>query len=206
VFERGRRWDESGGSSFDCATERAAMDFEATLVRRYEDSTWLSAMAGSGSHRDAAQIAAMVRCGVDLVGFDQLHPGDDRLPGLVWSWRVDEPSASATDRCAAMGTDGRFFAAPCAAKRRAACRTHAGGWAVTAGTVRWRDVDRACRDAGALGSGVPFNGWDSGLLRDLGDQAGAGDLWLSYHQDPSGAWTIGGPGVRPHQRPLRAIP
>jgi len=123
VFDRYPSWDESGGSTFDCARERSEIDFDSTLVRRYEDSTWLSAMAGAGSHIDAATMAEMVRCGVNLVGFDQLHPGDERLPSLVWSWRVDEPATGATDSCAALGTDGRFFADDCAVPRPVACRS-----------------------------------------------------------------------------------
>jgi len=189
VFERGTTWDESGGSTFDCAAERAAIDFESTLVRRYEDSTWLSAMAGSGSHRDAAQIGAMVRCGVDLVGFDQVHPGDERLAELVWSWRTDEPAATSAGACAALGTDGRFFASACGAKRPVACRNSGGGWAVTRKAVPWGQASTACRKAGHPRAGVPANGWDSAQLRTTADAAGAGDVWLAYAQDPTGTWT-----------------
>ncbi|MGH9086103.1 MAG: hypothetical protein ACRDYW_11675, partial [Acidimicrobiales bacterium] len=137
VFDRYPSWDEAGGSTFDCEAERGALDFDSILVRRYEDSTWLSAMAGSGSHRDAPTIAEMVRCGVNLVGFDQLHPGDDRLPGLVWSWRAEEPAPSAAGQCAALGTDGRFFADGCSVPHPVACRTVDGSWAVTADAVSW---------------------------------------------------------------------
>jgi len=70
--------------------------------------------------------------------------------------------------------------------------------------VRWRDSDDACRKAGSLRAGVPSNGWDSGLLRTVADQAGAGEVWLAYHQDAAGSWTVGGPPPRP--RPVRPIP
>ena len=193
VFERGARWNERGGSTFDCAQERAALAFDDILVRRYEDSTWLSAMAGSGSHRDAGTIAAMVRCGVNLVGFDRLHPGDDRLPGLVWSWRVDEPAVGASGMCAALGSDGRFLADACATPRPLACRTAGGGWAVTMAAVGWAAGDVACQDAGHIGAGVPANGWDSGQLRAAADQAGAPEVWLAYAQDATGTWVTGMP-------------
>jgi hypothetical protein len=189
VFDRYPSWDESGGSTFDCAAERAAMpNFDSILVRRYEDSTWLSAMAGSGSHRDAAQIADMVRCGVNLVGFDQLHPGDDRIPSLVWSWRPDEPAVGSVGACAALGTDGRFFADACNAKRRVACRTATGGWAIAKKPARWKAADQTCRRAGHAGAGVPYNGWDNAQLRVAADLAGAPEVWLAYAQDGSGAW------------------
>jgi len=199
VFERGAGWDESGGSTFDCTDERTddpndpddIEDFDGILVRRYEDSTWLSAMAGSGSHRDAGTIADMVRCGVNLVGFDQLHPGDDRLPGLVWSWRVDEPAVDVTGTCAALGSDGRFFADPCATPRPVACRTTTGGWAVTPDTVAWAAGEAACQAAGHTGAGVPANGWDSGLLRVAADQAGSPEVWLAYGQDSADVWVTG---------------
>jgi hypothetical protein len=203
VFERGAGWDESGGSTFDCTEARTddpddpndIEDFDGILVRRYEDSTWLSAMAGSGSHVDADTITEMVRCGINLVGFDQLHPGDDRLPGLVWSWRVDEPALDATDSCAALGSDSRFFADACATPRPVACRTTTGGWAVTADAVAWSAGEAACQTAGHTGAGVPANGRDSGLLREAADQAGAPEVWLAYAQDAADVWVTGVPGA-----------
>lgn len=201
VFDRYPSWDESGGSAFDCATERRTIDFDSVLVRRYEDSTWLSAMAGSGSHRDAAVMTAMVQCGVNLVGFDQLHPGDDRLPTLVWSWRADEPSADATSACAALGPDGRFHADDCALARPVACRTAAGTWTVTNDAVAWSVGEAACQAAGHAGAGVPANGWDGDALRSIADAAGAPEVWLAYGQDTSGEWLTGIPTTAPAPEP-----
>lgn len=201
VFDRYPSWDESGGSTFDCARERSEIDFDSTLVRRYEDSTWLSAMAGTGSRLDAATTAAMVRCGVNLVGFDQLLPGDDRLPSLVWSWRVDEPAADASRSCAAMGPDGRFFADDCTIPRPVACRTSAGGWAVTADPSSWAAGAYACSGAGHAGAGVPVNGWDSATLRSAADEAGATEVWLAYGQDANGEWVTGIPAAEPEPEP-----
>jgi len=202
VFERGAGWDESGGSTFDCDDERDDLeDFDPIMVRRYEDSTWLSAMVGSGSHRDAATMTAMVQCGVNLVGFDQVHPGDDRLPSLVWSWRSDEPAPDATGTCAALGTDGRFFAADCTTARPVACRTATGGWAITPSPVTWTAGEDACRLAGHTSAGVPFNGWDSGLLRTAADQAAASEVWLAYGQGATGAWATGISASAPDPEP-----
>ena len=196
VYDRYPSWDESGGSAFDCNTERAAIDdFDPILVRRYEDSTWLSAMAGSGSHLEADTIASLVRCGVNLVGFDQLHPGDDRLPGLVWSWRTGEPAVDATDRCAALDDEGRFFADACTTARPVACRTASGTWAVATDPVAWAEADVACQAAGHAGAGVPSDGWDDSRLRLAADAAGAAEVWLAYAQDATGAWVTGTPAV-----------
>ncbi len=52
----------------------------------------------------------MVRCGVDMVGFDRIDPDDGRLEALIWSWAVDEPVADAAKQCVAWGTDARFRA------------------------------------------------------------------------------------------------
>lgn len=206
VFDRYPSWDESGGSAFDCTAERDKVDFESTLVRRYEDSTWLSAMAGAGSHRDAATMTAMVRCGVNLVGFDQLHPGDDRLPSLVWSWHTDEPAVDATDQCAVQGGDARFFAADCSVPRRVACRTAAGEWAVIPDPVAWAAGDLACQAAGYVGAGVPVNGWDNGLLRAAAERAGVSDVWLAYGQDAAGQWVADIPVAAPEPEPEAIAP
>ena len=93
--------------------------------------------------------------------------------------RIEPPRTTATGQCAALGTDGRFVAAPCSGKRRAACRSGP-EWVVTSDAVRWRDVTGACEKAGDLQPGVPTNGWDSGLLRAAADQSGSGELWLAY--------------------------
>lgn len=82
VHERGADWHESG-SDHDCGNVHGA-HFE----RRYEDSTWLSAMVqgtgvGSGSELTSEEVTALVDCGVNLLGFDQLTPGDPRLGALA---------------------------------------------------------------------------------------------------------------------------
>jgi hypothetical protein len=202
VFDRYPSWDESGGSTFDCATERAEIpSFDSILVRRYEDSTWLSAMAGSGSHRDAGVMAAMVQCGVNLVGFDQVHAGDDRLPSLVWSWRADEPAADAAGQCAALGDDGRFFADACTARRPIACRTETGSWALTEKAAAWKRGDDACQRAGHIGAGVPHNGWDNAQLAALAEDAGIPEVWLAYGQDATGTWVTGIPAAAHPPKP-----
>lgn len=189
VFDRYPSWDERGGSTFDCTGSRDAIaNFDEILVRRYEDSTWLSAMAGSGSHITASTMTKMVTCGVNLVGFDQLTPGDDRLPSLVWSWRTNEPSATATGACAAQGADGRFFADDCTHPRRVACRTAGGAWAVTTDSVEWADANATCAAAGHVRAGVPANGRDNGLLHTAADAAGTPEVWLAYAQNTSGIW------------------
>ena len=62
-------------------------------MRYYEDSTFLTdgaSYVGQSTRDDGlspATTTALVRCGVDLLGFDQLLPGDGRLDAAVWSGR-----------------------------------------------------------------------------------------------------------------------
>lgn len=192
VFDRYPHWSESGSTTgYACEADRSN-DYGTKLVRRYEDSTWLSTMAGGGSHIAPEVMADMVACGVNLPGFDQLHAADPRLPSLVWSWRADEPAIDAAGRCAAHGAaDGRFFAEDCARALRVACRTADGTWAVTTDAIAWSDADAACAGLGGA-AGTPVNGWDNRQLRAV---AGDADVWLAYAQDADGAWVLGGPGI-----------
>ncbi len=190
VFERGDAWDESGSTTdYQCGPDRAGTDYATTFVRRYEDSTWLSKMAGGGSHISPEVMADMVRCGVNLPGLDQVYPGDERLPSLVWSWAPDQPSTDVVGACAMQGTDGRFVADGCSSHHAVACRTAAGDWAVVTTPVPWVAAAATCRGGGGRFD-VPHNGWDDAQLRAAADAAGAAGLWLAYHQDGSGRWAV----------------
>lgn len=183
VHERGPRWDETSnpaGEDYSCAADRAAHDYEGEITRRYEDRTWLSAMVDGEGGITTTEMAAMVACGVNLVGFDMLHPDDPRLATLVWSWAPDEPSAPG---CATQRADGRFASMPCASKRRVACFDGA-AWTVTDRAVRFEKAADACSRIGARFD-VPWNGWENGRLL----AAGGGDVWLAYAGDASG-WKV----------------
>jgi hypothetical protein len=172
--------------------------YDSHLVRFYEDSTFLTPAAAQASGDslasadegiDPATAAAMVRCGVDLFGFDQLLPDDGRLESTVWSWAPGKPAA-ADGGCAFQGADARWATAPCAGARPAACRT-AGGWTVTPGPVAWDAAAAACTDAGGS-FGVPRTGYDNAQLRTA---AGAAEPWLAEHPftEAGGGGTGGGP-------------
>ena len=202
VFERGTAWDESGSSTdylagSTCDAEREAGAYGSTFVRRYEDSTFLSLMVNGGSHISPEVAAAMVRCGVNMPGLDQVHAGDERLPAFVWSWRPGEPVDDPARGCAAQGDDGRFGARPCEAVLPVACRTADGAWAPSSAPAPWADGDAACRADGHAGAGVPANGWENELLRRATD--GLGDVWLAYGRQPAGdggeRWTVGIPAA-----------
>ncbi|MCU1462550.1 MAG: putative hypothetical exported or envelope protein [Acidimicrobiales bacterium] len=203
VFERGPNWDEHGGqvgysaSSQQCTDDRSAHD-KGVFRRYFEDSTWLAATVGSNaatsslggtSTIDAAQTAAMVACGVNIIGFDQLTPTDPRLAALVWSWARDEPKAGAGD-CAVSGADGRFRAAGCRQRKRAAC-VDAAGWHVTAAATTWAQAFRSCpREFGGSRFAAPVNGYRNTQL--VAAKGSVTDVWVN-DTAAGPTWTANGP-------------
>ncbi|MFL5839060.1 MAG: hypothetical protein ACJ77Z_01240, partial [Thermoleophilaceae bacterium] len=161
----------------DCGPDYTRTDYDSRLIRYYEDSTWLSAGASQidsseGDGITPQNAAAMTRCGVDLLGFDQLVPGDGRLDAVVWSWAEDEPSRG---DCAAMRADGRWTSAGCKRKLRAACRRPDGSWIVTERAVKERDAAESCATSRAEFA-VPRTGFDNESLALV---AAGARVWLA---------------------------
>jgi hypothetical protein len=168
----------------DCGPNYTRADYNARLIRYFEDSTWLSTGASQldGSEGDGitpANAAAMTRCGVDLLGFDQLVPGDARLDAVVWSWAQGEPSRG---RCAAMAPDGRWVSTGCNAKLRAACRRPDGSWLITDRPVKQAVAAERCAGSGATFA-VPRTGFEN---ESLALAAGGARAWLAYSRGPNG--------------------
>jgi hypothetical protein len=189
VFTRGSKWDESGNPTTygakDCAADQAARENHTTFRRWYEESPWLEAMTDATQVLTASATAQMVRCGANIIGFDQLQPFDGRLEAMVWSWAKDEPTAGGGD-CAEQGSDARFHVADCARRLPFACVDSSGDWHVTKATARWRDGARVCgREFRGSAYGVPANGYRNAQLA----AAGAGrSVWLNYSRS-GGNWT-----------------
>ncbi|MDQ1746874.1 MAG: hypothetical protein QOD07_1137 [Frankiaceae bacterium] len=184
VFSRGPKWDESGNpttySAGDCAHDRAARASGSSFRRFFEDSTVLATARQSTSQITAPTTAAMVRCGVNIIGMDQLTTDDPRLPALVWSWGPGQPSRGG---CATEVSGGRFYSTDCGARHRFACRATDGSWHVTVAAGPWRQGPDACA-AEFPGSrlAVPVNGYDDTLV-----PATADGVWLAYAQ-AGGQW------------------
>jgi hypothetical protein len=94
----------SCGDDYDRAT------YDTAWTRYWEDTTWLSAMAGGvGPRLDGETLRAAMACGLSIASLDKLHPDDPRLASLLWSWK---PGTAAVDPQpgdeAVIGTDGRF--------------------------------------------------------------------------------------------------
>jgi hypothetical protein len=179
---------EEGNPKFDVKTcESGSVKLPAygsTLVRFFEDSTFLStAVAGGdpGYRMTVDGIGAMVRCGVNLFGLDQVDPSDQRLEAMVWSWAPKEPSSNA-GMCATMdGADGRFHATSCGTALPYACVDGA-TWFVTTTTGPQGDGTTAC-SAEHPGStfAVPGSGAHAQSLRKA--KGGVSDVWLAFAHD-----------------------
>ncbi|MGH7899945.1 MAG: phosphatidylinositol-specific phospholipase C domain-containing protein [Candidatus Binatia bacterium] len=201
VHERGPVWDETSSEAGDdypgypaCAAaggERIERHYDTKLIRRYEDSTWLSFMVdGKPSDMTLADTRGMVECGVNLTGFDQLEPEDPRLDAMVWSWAENEPAIDSALHCASARADGRFIATDCASSFPYACRKPDGGWAVTAASGAWSGGFSACaNEVPGSSFAVPATGYENRLLSGA---RGTAPAWLDYARSgPDGEWTPG---------------
>jgi hypothetical protein len=191
----------------DCGPDFTRAQYDAAPIRYYEDSTQLT-RAVNGGEIDPMTVESagrMARCGVDLIGFDQLVRGDPRLEAVVWSWAPGEPAASGN--CAVQRPDGRWQARACGERHRVACRDRRGGWRVPAGRVPARAAARVCATP-RLVNGVPRTGYEAQLLRPA--SAGAGDVWLGHRREGNGWRRLEragcGPSLRDPRRrwPVRA--
>lgn len=180
VHQRGPQWDEGGDptgysvASPACAEDRA----DVGVLRRYfEDSTWLTEVVGKTTSISPEAAAAMVRCGVDLIGFDQLTPDDPRLAALVWSWTEDAVSSSG---CGYQGADTRWNVDDCGARRRAACASGDGSFFVSPKAIRW---DRGASTCASLGGtfAAPANGLRN---EQLAMAKGVPEVWVNATLTP----------------------
>jgi hypothetical protein len=206
VFTRGPKWDESGNptsySASDCARDMAARESHSSFRRWYEESPWLEAMTNATQVLTATTTAAMVRCGANIIGFDQLQPFDGRLAALVWSWAQGQPAA-AGGACAYQGSDSRFRTGDCGAPHRFACVDAHLDWHVTAARGPWWGGFVACPAQFAGSSyGVPPNGYRNAQLANAATDGGG--VWLDYRR-VNGTWVADAPApsplvTRPHDQ------
>jgi hypothetical protein len=168
VFDWNKVHVESGSTAAykafpDCDATYKRDVYDAKLVRYYEDSTFVATAidpttpASDPEALTAEKAGFMIRCGVNLFGFDQLLPDDGRIAATIWSWRRHQPKGAG---CAVMGRRGRWSTGTCRA--RPACRDGA-GWIVPSARFTYADAGRACRAAGARFA-LPRTGYANSLL------------------------------------------
>jgi hypothetical protein len=160
-----------------CGRDYNRAEFDSTQIRYYEDAR----PSQPSSARIAPQVAAeMARCGVDLLGFDQLVPSDPRLAALVWSWARGQPGrgrcAAQTSHAGSLGTRWRTLA--CGQLRRPACRRGT-AWILGAAAVAEKRGRAECRASHAQFA-VPRTGFEAQLLREEMQGSGTSQAWLGY--------------------------
>ena len=171
-----------GYEAFPACGAPGAAKSDSLIVRSFEDSTFVAPATeptGFSSADDGltpATVREMVRCGVDLFGFDQLLPGDGRLPAAAWSWAPGQPDAD-DGACTVQRGDRRWGSAACREKHPPACRSAGGRWTVPRKAVRQRDAADACADAG-LRFATPRTGAENQAVRDAAASSKR-HVWLS---------------------------
>ncbi len=168
VFASDERAKDEGGPR-DFTVRYPQCDYSDRFQRFYEDSTKLSATVDQTNGLPPAPLTpaitrAMTKCGVDLLGFDQLTSTDGRLAATIWSWAPGQPSGTG---CVLMRT--RFRVAPCTARHRFACRAADGRLTVSPTRAIWKRRPRGCR------RGLPRTGYEAAKLRDA---SGGKAVWL----------------------------
>jgi hypothetical protein len=189
-------WSEhEEGRPFDytdfpvCGPDYQRADYDAKLIRYFEDRTQLTANVGVPDDGLTPQtVRAMTRCGVDLIGMDKLLADDGRLEAAVWSWARDQPagrSPCAIQRGTARAGSARWYSRPCKRRLRVACRSGE-RWLIGRRARAFRG-GRACRRRGAVYA-VPRVGLDAQRLRLAMRRAGVRSVWLGYRRTDEG-WT-----------------
>ena len=187
-------WDnhlETGIDSFsefpECGADFTREEYDSALVRYYEDSTALSEAIGDPGSIDATTAAQLARCGVELVGFDQLEAADPRLAATVWSWAPGEPAkgSCSEQRVGENVPFGRWRSTRCKGRRPAACRKPNGRWKLTAAVELAESAERCAR--GGAEFAVPRTGYEAQLLRLAMERAGVRGARLGQLRE-GGAW------------------
>lgn len=165
---------------------------EDGVFRRYfEDSTFLNSAAtlgGAATPDDGITpdtAAAMTRCGVDLLGLDQLVPGDGRLDALVWSFapgQLDQAGVAVQ-----RASDGRWESVVGERRLPVACRLPDGSWTLS-GLGPRDSANGRCAGLGGTFD-VPRRGRDAQLLLEAQRAAGAGRVWLALSSAGGGSWS-----------------
>lgn len=201
----------------DCGPDFTITKYETAFVRYFEDSTQLTERAGTPDDGiTPATAAAMARCGVDLVGLDQVTgPEDPRFEGLVWSWQVNRPrpGMKGERNCAVQrrnvevapelafggsaepATRAAWFDHRCARLHAAACRDAAGAWTIESRRVTQRKARKACK-ADGLVLGTPRTGYEAQGFDAALEAAGVRQAWIGAKRKPEG-WATPDPPPAP---------
>lgn len=190
VFDERQRITGSDNTAIrafpDCGPDFTREEYEGFPTRYFEDATQVGSVSGSADPLTPELTERMSRCGVDIIGFDNLLRGDLRLERLVWSWAPGEPTSP--EPCALQRGDGRWESRVCGQRHRVACRAADGSWSVPPGLARARAAPRLCASADRVNA-VPRTAFDGQRLAVAQRAAGAPTVWLGHRWRPGRRWT-----------------
>jgi hypothetical protein len=162
-----------------CGADFTRVEYDATQVRYFEDGRPSQRRTGA---RITPEVGTqMARCGVDLLGLDQLAPDDPRLAALVWSWAEGQPrkrGKCALQRSRRKTKSTRWRSVSCRRALLPACR-EGKRWTLGRNRVAKRRSQAECRARGGAFA-VPRTGFEAQLLRKAMRRAGAGKVRLGY--------------------------
>ena len=177
-----------------CGPDFTRAQYDGNLIRYYEDTTFLTngvgPIPGAGTRDQRltpATTAAMMRCGVDLTGFDKLTALDPRLDAAVWSWAPGQPRAGrdcAVQKRGASAAEARWYARDCAKSKRPVCRDGA-SWLTGPTRIPAASAEAECAALGAVHA-VPRTGYEAQLLREAMLSAEVSGAWLGYRRSGTG--------------------
>lgn len=183
---------------YPSCTEFTQEQYDHYMIRVFEDRTNISALFNPGPPITPEVMSELVKCGVNVIGTDKLQPFDGRLDSAIWSWDANQPdNYNNAEGCAHMWGNGRWNDNVCSAQFRYACRKPGTyDWRITAARGAWDGGVNACsaETGGEYVFAAPVNGFDNQKLKEKKEAAGAGDVWLNYHAEGSGAmkeWIVG---------------
>jgi len=181
-----------------CSTARYSQGFVlSNQVRIYEDLTNLSSWFGNPSQPITPELMAEAqRCGLGVIGLDQLSIGDARMEASIWSWSPGEPNNwEDNEHCAEHWANGRFNDANCGVERRFACQDmNTGDWMITQQAGPWSDGETQCQNE--LGANYEFqtpkNGFANEMLRGAKRALQLESVWVNYSDRAvEGQWRTG---------------
>jgi hypothetical protein len=196
VFTRGPKWNEGGNpttyGATSCRADRVAHEKHTAFRRWYEESPLLEAVMGATQVMTPKTTARMVKCGVNLTGFDQLLPDDGRLKAFVWSWAKGQPSTAG--RCVYQASSSRFHVSRCDVVHHVACVDSHLDWHVTKAVVRPSNAQSVCsREFPGTRFGVPPNGYRNWQLLAARPRH-LERVWVDYGK-VNGRWRVRPPSA-----------
>lgn len=176
--------------------------YNTHMVRFYEDSTKLSEWFGNPPEDlTTSNIPDVLKCGGNLIGFDQLKADDGRMAATIWSWSPTEPNNyNGNEDCAVHNENNDLFNdRNCAQVYNFACREpDTRNWAITSAAGAFSAGEAACAsEYPGYEFDVPTSSRDNEALKAAKSASGINNnIWIHYSDlSVEGDWRRQSDGV-----------